>query len=153
MPAGKIDIVFEVNKVAGFSGGFSWGGGGFALTTCCTKAWFEDKPQSKSDVIWNHELGHRMGMVAYGNKTSIRGANKLPDGPPTLYGENRGVNDKGHQGPHCEKNVTYNATTNVWAGIPGCVLFGATGIGAVDSPLDYCSECTKIVRKLDLSFQ
>jgi hypothetical protein len=151
-PTGTVEFVLEINKVAGFSGGFSWGGGGFALTTCCTKAWFEDKPASKSDVIWNHEIGHRIGMVAFGNKSAISGHAKLPDGPSTLYGENRGVNDKGHQGPHCEKNMTYTASTNTWTGNPGCVLFGATASSTADSPLDYCAECTKIVRKLDLSF-
>lgn len=151
-PSGTIEIALEINQVAGFSGGFSWGGGGFALTTCCTKAWFEDKPEAKSSVIWNHELGHRMGMVAYGNKTTITGSKKLPDGPSTLYGENRGVNDKGHQGPHCEKGATYTAATNTWSGTPGCVLFGATSIGSTDSPLAYCSECTPIAKKLDLSF-
>jgi hypothetical protein len=151
-PSGTLEIVLDINQVAGFSGGFSWGGGGFALTTCCTKAWFEDKLQSKSSVIWNHELGHRMGMVAFGNKTTISGSRKLPDGPPTLYGENRGVNDKGHQGPHCEKGATYTAATNTWTGTPGCVLFGATAIGSTDSPLDYCSECTPIAKKLDLHF-
>lgn len=152
--SGTLDFAFELNRVKGFSGGFSWGGAGFALTTCCTKAWFEDKQPSNSDVIWNHEIGHRMGMVAFGDKTNATYPNpKLPDAPPNLYGEVRGVNDKGHQGPHCEKGaVTYNATTNSWSGTPGCVLFGATGTSAASSPLDYCGDCEPVVRKLDLSF-
>jgi|GEM_PF-2203928 len=152
--SGTLDFAFELNRVKGFSGGFSWGGAGFALTTCCTKAWFEDKQPSKSDVIWNHEIGHRMGMVAFGDKTGATHPNpKLPDAPPNLYGEVRGVNDKSHQGPHCEKGaVTYNAATKRWSGTPGCVLFGATGTSMASSPLDYCSDCEPIVRKLDLSF-
>ncbi len=156
---GTIKFSFTINQVKGFSGGFSWGGAGFALTTCCTKAWFEDKRASASNVIWNHELGHRIGMVAYGDKnhtstnTRFHHRPKLPDSPPNLYGENRGVNDKGHQGPHCEQgSVTYNAVTRRWTGIPGCVLFGATGTSAASSPLDYCSDCEPVVRKLDLSF-
>ncbi|MCP4486770.1 MAG: hypothetical protein GY820_05540, partial [Gammaproteobacteria bacterium] len=32
------------------------------------------------------------------------------------------------------------------------LLFGATGTSAASSPKDYCSECTEIVKKLDLSF-
>jgi len=152
--SGTLDFAFELNRVKGFSGGFSWGGAGFALTTCCTKAWFEDKQPSKSDVIWNHEIGHRMGMVAFGDKPNATYPNpKLPDAPPHLYGEKRGVNDKGHQGPHCEEGaVTYNATTKRWSGTPGCVLFGATGTSAASSPLTYCSDCEPVVRKLDLSF-
>lgn len=157
--SGTLDFGFELNRVKGFSGGFSWGGAGFALTTCCTKAWFEDKQPSDSDVIWNHEIGHRMGMVAHGDKDhtatnrNFRKRPELPDSPPHLYGENRGVNDKGHQGPHCEEGaVTYNAATNRWSGVPGCVLFGATGTSAASSPLDYCGDCTPVARKLDLSF-
>ena len=99
-----------------------------------------------------------MGMVAYGDKDhsatnkSFHKNPKLPNAPSTLYGENRGVNDKGHQGPHCEKGVTYTAATNNWSGAPGCVMFGATGTSSASSPKEYCSECTDIVKKLDLSF-
>lgn len=161
--SGTVKFAFELNRVKGFSGGFSWGGGGFALTTCCTKAWFENKLSTNSDVIWNHEIGHRMGMVAHGDKdhtatnNKFRKKPKLPDSPPNLYGENIGINDKGHKGPHCEKGAvryTLNATTRKWSwsGLPGCVLFGATGTAAGSSPLDYCSDCEPVVRKLDLSF-
>lgn len=155
---GELMFAIKINKTAGFSGGFSWGGGGFALTTCNTKSWWGDNTPSNSDVIWNHELGHRMGMVAYGDKdhsatnTRFYKNTKLPDSPSTLYGENTGVNDKGHQGPHCEKGVKYNATTNEWSGTPGCVMFGATGTSTASSPKAYCKECTDITKKLDLSF-
>ena len=137
----------------------SWGGAGFALTTCCTKAWFEDKRPQDSNVIWNHELGHRIGMTAHGDKDHSSTNSEffvkahLPDSPPKLYGENRGVNDKGHAGPHCENgSLTYDESKNEWSGTPGCVLFGATGTSSASSPLDYCADCTDIVKKLDLSF-
>lgn len=156
---GTISFYIKFNVIKGFSAGFSWGGAGFALTTCCTKAWFEDKKPEDSDVIWNHELGHRIGMTAYGDKDHSSTNAKffvkghLPNSPPKLYGENRGVNDKGHQGPHCESgSLTYDASKNKWSGTPGCVLFGATGTSSASSPLDYCADCTDIVKKLDLSF-
>jgi hypothetical protein len=160
---GTLTFKILLNIVAGFSGGFSYDPGSCPITTCSTKSWWEDNSPSNSDVIWNHEVGHRMGMVAYGNKDH-RTSNpkffykpKLPDAPTTLYGENRDVNNKGHQGPHCEKGVTYNAANNIWSGTPGCVLFGATAVltatgSVISSPLDYCADCTDIVKKLDLSF-
>jgi hypothetical protein len=95
-----------------------------------------------------------MGMVAYGNKQHATYPRPhLPDAPPTLYGEQWGVNHKGHQGSHCEAGaLTYSAATNQWSGTPVCVLFGATATATAASPLDYCSDCSRIVRKLDLSF-
>ncbi len=113
-----------------------------------------------------------MGMVAHGNKSLTQGKqesneffqkrtinkNMLPDAPPNVYGEDRGVNDKGHLGPHCSSgSVTYDASKRAWTGVPGCVLFGATGArdsaGTYhSSPLDYCDKCAPVVRKLDLSF-
>lgn len=130
------------------TGGFSYPSG-FALTTCCTKSWFEAKTPSGSDVIWNHEVGHRMNMVAYGDKTTEARRRKTPDAPPTIYGETP-TNQRGHQGPHCSKGATYSATAG-WSGTAGCVLFGATSLGGISSPLTYCDKCTDIVRKLDLS--
>jgi hypothetical protein len=158
LASNKGTIVFKINLniAAGFSGGFSWDPGGAAFITCSTKSWWQDNPPSNSHVIWNHEIGHRMGMVAYGNKNHpanpyfIR-KSYLPDAPSTLYGENPKINDKGHQGPHCESGVTYDAAKDEWSGTPGCVLFGATGTATARSPLDYCSECSDIIRKIDLS--
>ena len=108
-------------------------------------------PANTQEYTWNHEVGHRFGMVAFGHRKGIQGYKKLPNGPSTLYGENSGVNDKRHQGPHCEKGANYNNATKVWSGIPGCVMFGANGIGNSHAPKEYCSECEPIVRKLDLS--
>lgn len=155
--SGTIEFALEINKLSGFSGGFSIPGTG--ITTCCTQSWFKDKKATDSDVIWNHELGHRMGMVAYGDKPlATYPRPKLPDAPPNLYGEISdknapGYNSKGHQGPHCEKgSLSYDSAKKKWTGTPGCVLFGATSASGNSSPLDYCSDCTPIVRKLDLSF-
>jgi hypothetical protein len=87
-------------------------------------------------------------MTAWGNSSHGNKAlrDKLPDGPSTLHGENHGVNDKGHAGPHCEKGDAYNSSTGRWSGTPGCVMFGANGIGNNNSPDEYCSECKPIVR-------
>lgn len=147
---GVIKISLEVNIVDGWTNGFSWSPGGSDLITCAKRTQWQDMPANTQEYTWNHEVGHRFGMVAYGHRAAIGGSNKLPDGPSTLYGENRGVNDKNHQGPHCEKGATFSATTG-WSGTPLCVMFGANGIGTAHSPKEYCAECTKIVRKLDLS--
>ena len=164
---GTLTFAMKIYQINGFSGGFSYPTDGAAITTCCTKSWFTDVSPNSSEVIWNHELGHRMGMVAHGNKTLTQGKkeendsfqkrivnkNRLPDAPPNVYGEDRGVNDKGHAGPHCSSGtLTYNETKNEWKGTPKCVLFGSTGTSTAASPLDYCKDCKDVVRKLDLSF-
>lgn len=162
---GFLSFKIETNILDGFSGGFSYGGGGFALTTCNTKSWWQDTAPSSSYMTWNHEFGHRIGMVAHGDKDHrsankkftvwhYRRARRLPDSAPgkLLYGENPGVNDKGHQGPHCSKGVSYDGSKNIWSGKPGCVMFGSTGTATDPTPKDYCDECTKLVKKLDLSF-
>jgi hypothetical protein len=148
---GTIKVTLEVLIIRGFTGGFSYPSG-YALTTCCTKSWWNDISSSNADVIWNHELGHRIGMVAYGN-TATDAKKKLgPDAPPNIYGESAAnKKDPGHSGSHCAKGVTYTPATNSWSGTPGCIMFGATSNGGVPSPLNYCDDCAKIVRKLDLS--
>lgn len=148
---GILKIEVNVNIASGWINGFSWSPNGVDLIACAKRTQWEDMPANTIEYTWNHEVGHRFGMVAFGDKTAISGHNKLPDGPSTLYGENRGVNDKTHAGPHCEKGATFNSATEVWSGAPSCVMFGANGIGAAHAPKEYCPECAKIVRKLDLS--
>lgn len=147
---GILNFVVEAYITSGWINGFSWNPGGVDLITCAKRVRWADMPANTREYTWNHEVGHRYGMTAYGNKRGIAGYNKLPNGPSSLYGENRGVNDRGHQGPHCGKGATYNAVTG-WAGAPACVMFGANGIGSNHAPKEYCSECEPIVRKLDLS--
>ena len=151
--AGTITYDLDLHVAGGWTNGYSWRpwGDRVRLITCSRRPVWEDMPTNTQEYTWNHEVGHRFGMVAFGDKTSTAGHAKLPDGPSTLYGENRGVNDKEHAGPHCENGATFNASTKVWSGVPGCVMFGANGIDASHAPKEYCSECTKIVRKLDLS--
>ena len=148
---GMLKIEANVNIASGWTNGFSWSPGGTKLITCAKRTQWEDMPSNTKEYTWNHEVGHRFGMVAFGDRSGISGHNKLPDGPSTLYGENRGVNDKEHAGPHCEKGAVFNATTKTWSGTPGCVMFGANGTATAHAPKEYCSECSPIVRKLDLS--
>lgn len=152
---GNITFSIEVNIVNGWTNGFSWNYNGIDLITCARRTLWQDMPTETRDYTWIHEVGHRFGMTAWGDSTHETDfpieRNKLPDGPATLYGENRGVNDKSHSGPHCEKGATYDAIAKQWSGKPGCVMFGANGIGGNHAPKEYCDECTPIVRKLDLS--
>jgi len=147
---GVLEFSIQVNIVDGWTNGFSWAPSGNNLITTAKRVEWEDMPAKTTEYTWNHEIGHRFGMVAFGHKKTIAGYKKLPDGPSTLYGENRGVNDKTHSGPHCEKGATYTVAGG-WTGTPGCVMFGANGIGNNHAPKEYCSTCEPIVRKLDLS--
>lgn len=142
---GKFD--FSVLVVKGFSGGFSYTF--MNLITVATKGWWNPNTKKKMLQILNHEMGHKVGMVADGTGLA-------PDKPTKLYGENRGVNDRGHKGPHCGKGCNWNGATEKWSGVPGCVMFGATGLFDTAtktysaSPDTFCGECAKVVRKLDL---
>ena len=150
---GQVKITIKINVAEKWTNGFSWEPyAGMNLITCARRTVWEDMPAETREYTWNHEVGHRFGMTAWGHSThgdsTLR--NKLPDGPSTLYGENSGVNDNDHQGPHCSSGATYNVTTG-WSGTPGCVMFGANGIGTAHSPNEYCGICAPIVRRLDLS--
>jgi hypothetical protein len=104
-------------------------------------------------------------MVAHGDKpaygstpaeisASAAMKNTLPNSHPNLYGDIRGTNDQDHQGPHCSKGAAWDSTKprgQRWSGSPGCTMFGATGIGANKAPEGFCSDCSKLVRKLDLT--
>jgi len=151
--SGTIEYDLDLHIAGGWTNGYSWRPwrDRLRLITCSRRPLWTDMPTNTQEYTWNHEVGHRFGMVAYGNKSAIAGHNRLPDGPSTLYGENSGVNDKEHQGPHCEIGANFTASTKVWSGSPGCVMFGANGIGSSHAPKEYCSNCAPIVRKLDLS--
>ncbi len=155
----KVFIKLKVRVVKGFSGGYSKNSKNVIFIA--TRVWWNTKDYSASKLsyILNHEMGHKLGMVAAGDSPPA-GAGffawinpKAPNRPPNIYGQYYNgplANNKGHQGPHCEKNATYNATTNVWTGLPGCVMFGSTGNETGASPPDFCADCGKVVAKLDL---
>lgn len=151
---GTLTFAIKVNVVGGWTNGFSWAPDGNHLITCARRVRWEDMPSNTQEYTWNHEIGHRFGMVAYGNRedlSKLHNYSKLPDGPPTLYSDATGVRYQGHRGPHCGMGAQYDYLKDSWSGTPGCVMFGANGIGNKHSPKEYCSECAPIVRKLDLS--
>lgn len=140
-------ITIKVCVVAIFGGGYSEPSVNLILVA--KSGFWEDSSDAERLQILNHEMGHKLGMVQDGNGRRL-------DPPPTLYGHIRSgpkENNKGHSGPHCEKDMRYAGGR--WRGKPGCVMFGSTA--AHDSagkyqltPSTYCGECEKIVRKLDL---
>lgn len=166
-----VTLKLVVRKVEGFSGGFSYNG--LNLITVATKAWWDPSDEQEMLQILNHEMGHKIGMVAYGDKKKSDAPHKdnkdfnenpkLPDSHPKLYGENRGMNDQGHQGPHCSNGADYHGPgtaiggpDGAWTGRPLCVMFGATGLQDAKtgqytaSPKEFCPDCAKVVRKVDL---
>lgn len=167
----KVFIEVSVRVVEGFSGGYSLGGKNAVFIA--TKAWWDPNDTSSDELLYilNHEIGHKIGMVAAGDSADPgRKSNgqpyfawinkKSPNGPSTLYGqyyEGPLENNQGHQGPHCEKGATYKASQNTWSGTPGCVMFGATGMMDTNtntykpSTAKFCTECGKVVQKLDLN--
>jgi hypothetical protein len=82
-----------------------------------------------------HEIGHRIGMVASGEK-------KLPDKPATYY------LGGGHVGDHCSKGVPAGANLDSAEAerLSQCVMFGATNLKTA-----FCGDCAPVVKKLDLS--
>ncbi len=163
----------EVRTVKSFKNGRSLGG--INLLFIATKVRWRDRDLSEVPATIIHEVGHKVGMVAHGDvvvgdkiyekvlspdaKESAKGWKewfsekarkmKLPNSHDKIYGENRGVNNRGHLGPHCaEGGVTWSEVKEEWSGTPGCVMFGESMRGR---PATFCGKCAKLVRKLDLS--
>jgi len=153
---GQLTFTILVNIVSDCSGGLNWAYKGVKIIALAKRDWWESTRASERELTWIHEVGHRFGMVAYGDKnyptnSKFRYRPTLPDAPSTLYGENSGVNDCGHAGAHCNNGADYNISDKTWSGRPGCIMFGADNIESRHAPKSYCSECAPIVRKLDLS--
>lgn len=160
---GKWIASSKIMCVKGFSGGFAYTG--VNLIAICTKSWWKTKNLASVPQTVVHEVGHMVGMVAHGDRAAYGDTARkressrirkvvLPNGHANLYGDIRGTNDQDHAGPHCTKGAAFDATKRRgrrWSGSPACTMFGATGIGRNKAPLGFCSDCSKIVRKLDLS--
>jgi len=152
--SGIVNTDLNVKIVKNWTNGFSWTYSGANLITCARRVRWKDMPKETKDYTWVHEIGHRFGMTPWGDVTYGDAArrNKLPDAPDHMYYDADGKNYGGHQGPHCGIGATYDEGNDSWSGTPGCVMFGANGIGKNNhSPKEYCSECKPLVRKLDLS--
>ncbi|HXI56143.1 MAG TPA: hypothetical protein VNO55_08795 [Polyangia bacterium] len=128
--------------VKGFSGGYSEPN--VNIITVATSAWWRPYDDAKRLQILNHEMGHKIGMVADGSPKKL-------DKPAFQY------TGQGHQGPHCQNNATYNATLpEPWQGTPLCVMFGATSCfdpvtgTHKPAPSKFCPICDKLVKRLDL---
>jgi hypothetical protein len=146
---GKLGFRMKFRVTGGWTNGFSFNG--VNMITVAAKALWKTQTDAVKAYTLNHELGHKLGMVADGTGRS-------PDPPPKLYGQTTtgpSANNKGHQGPHCEEGASYDASKGTWSGSPGCVMFGADGTSDGGTyhaaPPTYCASCKPIVRKLDLS--
>lgn len=165
----KGHVELKVRIVSGFSGGYSKPDKNVVLVA--TRAWWDpnDNTTDELNYILNHEMGHKIGMVAAGDSPPPGGTfyawidTKAPNAPPNIYGQYYNgplANNQGHQGPHCSKDATYTSSTNRWSGAPGCVMFGATSSADYDSsgnvtayhpsPPQFCSDCGEVVKKLEL---
>ncbi len=147
---GTWHVELKLRVVDGWTNGFAYNE--INLIAIADKAEWTDQTAALKAYTLNHEVGHKVGMVADG-----RG--RAPDAPPRIYGQNRGVNDQDHMGPHCQKGASWDGTKprgQRWTGAPQCVMFGADGITDAANvnhaaPSTFCSDCAKAVRKLDLS--
>jgi hypothetical protein len=156
--------------VDGFAGGFAMGNQN--LLTVALTSWWRKAQDNKTDnerlQVLNHELGHKVGMVAKGGRR-FGGPYEL-DAPDKLYGDidiiyagpnpSRQLKDelkvhnnaKGHRGAHCERGATGKKEGDVWkwTGTPACTMFGATSTDDALSPHKFCSPCSKIVVRQNL---
>jgi len=156
---GTLKFEMDFNKVSSWTNGFSWNPwrDAFKLITVSRRPSWEEMSKDTREQVWNHEIGHRLGMTSYGNKlahdsSTISGHKKLPDGPSSFYyDQSDKKNYGGHRGPHCKTGAKYDDKADTWSGKPKCVMFGANAIGKSPTPKDYCDECKKTPEKLDLS--
>lgn len=142
--ARKGHLVLQVKVVKGFSGGYSDPMANFI--TVCQYAWHKKIDDTARMQTVLHEVGHKVGMVPDGKGIA-------PNAPPNLYGEIRTgprANNRGHQGPHCGKGATWNATKQEWSGRPLCIMFGSNASSTHDRKPEFCSDCEEALRKMDI---
>jgi hypothetical protein len=141
---GVLKLDLDLRIVAGWTLGFSFNEINL-ITVANYVEWQPTDAAGRAQTL-NHEMGHKVGMTA-------SGMGFLPDAPGTYYKDGP-INYGGHRGPHCSQGTTYSASTDSWSGAPGCVMFGANGAWSGGTlhltPKEYCPNCEKIVRKVDV---
>lgn len=133
LPQGAGRLFFKLKIVNKAVGGFSVRTDNF--TCVATQRWDGAAyPPVKVRGIINHEVGHKVGMVAG------------PQGTPALDPQAASYYDgRGHQGPHCYTGTILRADMST--GPPGtCVMFGSTRANTTV----FCGSCKPSLRKLDL---
>ena len=120
LPAEIGTITLIVNWVNRMRGGLSLTGTNIAVV--CTRSWWQYKSNSYQNQVIVHEVGHQLGMVPNGLRSSKSKLDKVS----SHY-------DHTHAGDHCYKPT-------------GCVMYGAT-----NGKSAFCVECIKAVKKVDLS--
>jgi hypothetical protein len=128
-------VTLKVNRVNRMRAGLSFGGTN--IVAICTKAWWQAKTTQNQNEVIVHEVGHQFKMVP-------DGSGKLPDKTTNFYDSS-----KGHVGNHCHTGIPtgqaqYNSQTD--GALSQCVMYGAT-----NGHSDFCSDCAKAVKKMDLS--
>ena len=127
------ELVLTVNWIDHMRGGLSFTTGN--MVSICMRVWWTDVSDEEQHAVAIHEVGHRIGMVASGEK-------KLPDKPGSYY------LGGGHVGDHCSKGVPAGANLDSAEAerLSQCVMFGATNLKTA-----FCGDCAPVVKKLDLS--
>ena len=140
LSAGTGTIVLKVNWVNRMRGGLSFTGTN--IIAICTKAWWQTETTQQQNEVIVHEIGHQFEMVP--NPNSIYHRRKLLDKGICHY-----ENSKGHTGDHCHAGIPagqtrYDSSTD--KSLSRCVMYGAT-----NGRSDFCSDCAKAIKKMDLS--
>lgn len=134
LPAEAGTITLKVNWVNRMRGGLSFGGTN--IVAICTKAWWKSIDNTRQNQTIIHEMGHQLGMVA-------DGGGKLPDKTSYFYD-----NTKGHIGEHCHYDIAAGQDrydSDMDRINSKCVMYGATNWKS-----DFCPECAKALKKVDL---
>jgi hypothetical protein len=140
--AGTIFCRFKVRIANSFSNGLSYSTVNLVLVA--VRARWEDRTDASIGQTLIHEIGHKIGMVADGSAGRL-----APDRPPFYYHQDLpAFAGTTHAGRHCSKGATYDLGTKAWSGNPQCVMYGA---GHSQRPASFCEDCSKALRKLDLS--
>lgn len=134
--AGGGEVWFRF-RYAKFLGGVAEGGGlgnSDLMAVCAQQSWQDTTSLSMANFV-THEMGHKLGLVPTGDAHGLCDL----DGHPTTYV------GKGHTGPHCHAGLPVR---DDYAAIGGgtCVMYGSPV-----ATLDFCANCSKALRKVNLS--
>lgn len=127
------ELMLRILHIERMRGGFADSDGSNITTACTRYEWSDYREQNK---IMVHEAGHQFKMVV---DNTVDGS--LPDKPANHY------TGRGHKGDHCHTGLSLKTLYALGdEASAGCVMFGA-----VSNKIEFCEDCAKAIKKVDLS--
>lgn len=143
-----VQFLLGLRVVNGWYAGIQLGDG---IIAYAARSWGRPLGPSENVITLLHEFGHMVGLPGVGDKVALR--RYTPDSHDGYYDNATKPEIKG-RGPHCKTGYSGDkplAKIKSWFGEEtpqkgSCLMFGAG-----DGGRDFCADCKKVLRKVDLT--